>query len=115
MSSEHPGSAATGGFRGGSQGIAVENGTLFVMHEVTVFGSRRVYSHRFVLFDETWELTATSSPFCFLDATVEFCAGLAQCGDQLVLSFGARDETAHLAVVDLSRAMATLGPVTETV
>jgi hypothetical protein len=34
--------------------------------------------------------------------------------DQLVLSFGVRDETAHLAVVDLSRALATLEPLAET-
>lgn len=113
ISHEHPGSAAAGGFRGGSQGVAVEGGTLFVTHEVTAFGRRRVYSHRFVLFDKTWELTAASPPFCFLDATVEFCAGMAPYGDKLVLSFGARDDTAHLAVVDRSRALATLAPLTE--
>ena len=57
------------------------------------------YLHRFVLLDERLALAALSPPFTFTSDRVEFCAGMARRGDELVLSFGVSDAAAGLAVL----------------
>jgi predicted GH43/DUF377 family glycosyl hydrolase len=94
--------------RGGSQGVAVPGGHLFVVHEVDRGGSLLRYLHRFVMLDEQLVLCAASEPFTFTSDRVEFCAGMARHDDQLVLSFGVSDAAAGLAIVPLDRALALL-------
>ena len=97
------------GFRGGSQ--LVERpwapGLWWgIVHEVAVSSGRRVYEHRFVVFDEgqDWKITRVSPAFAFRDTrSIEFCAGLAVSGeDQLVASFGVRDAEAWLAYLPVA-------------
>ncbi len=115
VESQTIGPPAGANFRGGSQGVEFENGFLFLVHEVTMYGTNRVYGHRFIHLTESvqlsgrirWDITALSRPFHFLDVGIEFAAGLARNGEILIASFGVRDEEAWLvefpatAVADL--------------
>lgn len=93
---EAPGWAV--GFRGGSQGLAVDDGYLFVTHEVREERHERTYTHRLVLLDHDLRLSAASPQFSFMEQSMELCAGLARRGGELVMSFGAGDRAACLAV-----------------
>jgi tetratricopeptide (TPR) repeat protein len=110
--SEHAAPAWASGLRGGSQGVAVSGGELFVVHEVLpgpVLGRR--YVHRFVLIDDYLRLSAASPRFTFTGGDVEFCAGMARHGSDLVLSFGVEDRVAMLAVIGEEAALGLLNPV----
>jgi glycosyltransferase involved in cell wall biosynthesis len=123
--SQAPGPPGLSDARGGSQGLPVEGGHLFVVHEATVGGHLgRVYAHRLVLLTELsarggadgaggWAITAASPPFQLLEPTIEFCAGLARhpgAPDRVVLSFGHADASAWLADVVLDELLALLEP-----
>jgi hypothetical protein len=95
------------GFRGGSQLVPVGNGRwLALVHEVAIEDDgRRIYEHRFVLFDEAagWTLAALSPLFAFREQrAIEFAAGLAARGDVLVAAFGVRDAEAWLVELRLA-------------
>jgi len=98
-------------FRGGSQGVPLEGGWLFAIHEVDRGERALRYLHRFVMLDAAFELTAVSEPFTFTSDRVEFCAGMARRGEELVLSFGVSDAAAGLAVLPVSEALALLSSV----
>lgn len=88
-------------FRGGSQLVPVGDGRwLAIVHEVAEDGGRRIYEHRFVVFNESadWRIESISQPFAFREPrAIEFCAGLAIHGDDLVATFGVRDAEAWIA------------------
>ena len=94
--------------RGGSQGVAVDGGFLFVVHESIDEGGLRSYRHRLVLLDRDLGVSAMSRRFQFVSGEVEFCAGLARRDGMLVMSFGVGDHTAMLAVVDEPSALSML-------
>jgi glycosyltransferase involved in cell wall biosynthesis/predicted GH43/DUF377 family glycosyl hydrolase len=106
--SRRSGPSAAAAFRGGSQGLAVDDGWLFVVHEATDYHGARSYLHRFVLLSSDWALSACSRPFQFVSPEIEFCAGLARRGGELLLTFGVGDHSAMLAVVDEGSVLATL-------
>lgn len=97
--------------RGGSQGVRVEEGWLFVVHEVLWGDGGRTYRHRFLLLDEGLRLAGLSRPFSFQGERIEFCAGMAARGDELVLSFGVMDREAWLAVLPRAAALALIEPL----
>ena len=99
-----------GRYRGGSQGVQVDGGWLFVVHDVTGSGAQRRYVHRFVLLDAEHRLAGVSPPFTFAHELIEFCAGIAPRGGDLVLSFGIDDQEAHLVVVSRNEVMELLAP-----
>jgi predicted GH43/DUF377 family glycosyl hydrolase len=98
--SRHTAPARAERLRGGSQGLAIADGTLFVVHETADHNGRRGYQHRFVLLDRDHRLSAMSRPFHFISPEIEFCAGLARRDGELLLTFGVGDHTAMLAVAD---------------
>ena len=98
-------------FRGGSQGLPVAGGLLFVVHEAWASAAERNYTHRFILLDKAFQLTGVSPRFNFVSRDVEFCAGLTRRGSDLLLSFGHGDRTACLALVDEDEALGLLDPV----
>ena len=106
-------------FRGGSQGIAFNDGVLFLIHEVTFVATQRVYSHRFIHLTSSttknggprWDITSMSAPFHFLELGIEFAAGLAIDGDDLIASFGVRDAEAWLVRMPAVEVGATLVPL----
>jgi tetratricopeptide (TPR) repeat protein/predicted GH43/DUF377 family glycosyl hydrolase len=106
-----PGPAGADRFRGGSQGIWLSEGRLFVVHEVDEAAGRRVYHHRFVRLDADHTITGISPVFQLVGDDIEFCAGLARRGDQLLLTFGVGDRTAVLVVVSADEVLGTIRPV----
>jgi hypothetical protein len=99
-----------GRYRGGSQGVEVDGGWLFVVHEAAGWGAHRRYLHRFVLLDAEHRLAGVSPPFTFAHEPIEFCAGIAPRGGDLVLSFGIDDQEAHLVVVSRDEVIELLAP-----
>ena len=82
---------AAAGFRGGSQGVAVDGGHLFVVHEVDRERARAALPAPL----RAARRRAAPQPrvdaaFTFTSDRVEFCAGMARRSDELVLSFGVR-------------------------
>lgn len=98
--------------RGGGQVLPIANGWLAIGHEAVGFeDGGRVYNHRWVWFDADWRLRRISPGFYLRERGIEFVAGLAQAGDDLLLTFGVKDREAWLGRVALAEVMAMLGPV----
>jgi hypothetical protein len=94
----------TGQVLDGSQGLAVDDGFLFIVSLSEGDGSTGGVMHRLVLLDPDFALSATSRPFTVLGVAGELCGGWARLDDHLVISFAAR-ERATLAALDLERAL----------
>jgi tetratricopeptide (TPR) repeat protein len=97
-----------GRLRGGSQGVRVDGGWLFVVHDVAFPGDGRLYLHRFVLLNEQLKLVAMTDAFYFEQLGIEFCAGLAEAGDKLVASYAVNDGSARLGIFDQRAVLAAL-------
>jgi hypothetical protein len=95
-------------WRGSSQGVDVPGGVLFVVHEVSDALDGRRYLHRFVRLGVDGSLQV-SALFTLTGSPIEFVAGMARRGDELVISFGVEDRLAALAVVALENVEAVLG------
>jgi hypothetical protein len=106
--------AWTAGLRGGSQGLPVEGGHLFAVHEVLWEDGGRLYVHRLVLIDGAGRLAAASRRFSFTGDPIEHCAGIARRGERLVFSFGVGDRSAALALLPESEALSMPEPVAAT-
>jgi hypothetical protein len=97
----------TGDLRGGSQVLTLDGKRLALVHEVKLFNSEAgrknaVYTHRFVVWDADWRILEVSDSFSFMGAKIEFCCGMADCGDHLLVSFGFQDNAAFLLGVPKS-------------
>lgn len=92
-----------GRLRGGSQGVRIDGGWIFIVHDVAFPGSGRIYQHRFVQLDDQLRLVAMTAPFYFERLGIEFCAGLARVGDKLVASYSVNDGSARLGIFDWDR------------
>lgn len=95
-----------GDFRGGSQLVRFRGYYLAVVHEVNLFKSEvgrkdGVYRHRFLLWDDKFNLIAYSRDFAFMDAHVEFAVGMAQQGSDMLISFGFQDNAAYILRMDM--------------
>lgn len=111
--STRPGPDGSGDLRlrGGSQGIELDDGWLFVTHELTGIDGRLVYLHRFVHLDRTFGIAAMSDPFVFERPCREFCAGLARRDDSFVVTYGVDDCEAHAMVVSADAVRDLCAPV----
>jgi predicted GH43/DUF377 family glycosyl hydrolase len=100
------------GWRGGSQLVGVGDGRwLALVHEVADDTVGRIYEHRFVLFDQDgWKIAGWSPAFAFRESrAIEFAAGLARRGDQIVASFGVRDAEAWMAEMSVAEILSMIG------
>ncbi len=95
-------------FRGGSQGVEIDGGYLFVIHEVDHSERALRYLHRFIMLDDHLSLAGISRPFSFTSDRIEFCAGMASQGGELILSFGVSDAAAGLATLAVDEALGLL-------
>ena len=96
-------------FRGGSQLVAIKGGYLTVVHAGADFADdSRVYLHRFVSFDEEFQITGVSPQFIFLKPGIEFAAGLAIWDDSAIVSFGLEDRESWLARLPLAHVIDVL-------
>lgn len=95
--------------RGSSQAVALEEGGwLFLTHEAKNFGAQRVYLHRFVLLNEDFSTGGVSEAFYFESRCIEYVAGMAADGDDLLISFGTEDRCASLARIPLRQVLGKL-------
>lgn len=93
--------------RGGSQVLPFKGGYLAITHEVSLFNSPvgrkdAIYRHRFVHWDDAFNIVKISEPFSFMGADVEFCAGACIYGDNLLISFGYQDNAAYILKLPLT-------------
>jgi len=89
------------GIRGGSQVIPYKNHYLALTHEVDLFNSEvgrkdAVYRHRFILWDKDWNIVKYSKSFSIMDGHVEFCVGITEYNNDLLITFGFQDNAAYL-------------------
>jgi len=103
----------TAGLRGGSQALRVDDGYVFVAHEVQPGPAQRDYVHRLVHLTADWQFDAVSPAFRFLGPGVEFCAGIARLDNDVVMSFGSEDRAAYLIRVPLAPLLALLTPISD--
>lgn len=88
--------------RGSSQVVRWGNVYIAITHEVDLFKNYLdqkdgIYRHRLVIWDEQFNLIGLSpKPLTFLEARVEFVAGAAKYGDDLLISFGVQDNAAFI-------------------
>lgn len=87
--------------RGNGQVISFDKGYLTLTHEVDLFRSEAdrkdcVYKHRFVHWTKDFKPVAKSHDFFFMDGHVEFACGLAEYGDDVLITFGFQDNAAYL-------------------
>jgi hypothetical protein len=88
--------------RGGTQLVKWNNLYIAIPHEVYLFNNylgRKdgVYRHRLCVWDEEFNLVGVSpNHFSFLDGRIEFAAGAAKYGDDLLVSFGFADNCAYV-------------------
>lgn len=102
--------------RGGSQLVGLDDGRyLAIVHEADVRKvkvtiprmftvkdvSVRTYVHRFALYSSDGVLVGLGPRFKLSDARIEFAAGLAICGEDLIISYGYKDVAAYLAKINL--------------
>ncbi len=93
-------------FRGSSGPVALDEGFLILVHEVVFLpGSERVYLHRFVLLDRSWDVSQISKPFIFQHQGVEFCTGMCLDHDRkhLILTLGIEDHDAYFCKLDIRK------------
>lgn len=91
----------TADMRGGSQVIPWGEYRMALIHEVNLYNSELGrkngrYRHRFVLWDKNWTIVKTSPTFSFMCGEIEFAAGAAVIGDDLLISFGFQDNAAFI-------------------
>ncbi len=84
---------------------------LAAIHEVAEVAGKRVYEHRFVMFDESeWSIRAVSPPFAFRETqAIEFAAGLAVDDGRVLVTFGVRDAEAWMADLALCDVLGLMG------
>jgi hypothetical protein len=88
-------------WHGSSQGIPTDNGWLFVIHTRVPNPSHTRHIHRFIELNRNFEPVRMSEPFVFLHDGIEFCAGMAEKGDRLYISFGGfHDDHAFVSSVE---------------
>lgn len=88
--------------RGGSQIIPFENGQRFCLnHETFLFKSPAgrkdgTYRHRFIVWDEDWNIVKVSKRFSFLNAEIEFAVGMTEYKNDYLITFGFQDNASYL-------------------
>ena len=100
-----PGKAVNADQRGGSQLIRWGEYYIAITHEVVLFknymGQKNgTYRHRLCVWDTEFNLIGISpTSWSFLDGQIEFCAGAAEYGGNLLISFGFQDNAAFVLEV----------------
>lgn len=88
--------------RGGSQVIKLNNNYNFACgHTVHLFKSEigakdAIYRHCFIVWDNDWNVKTVTNQFAFLNANIEFSAGMTKFRDSFLVSFGLQDNCCYL-------------------
>jgi hypothetical protein len=99
-------------FQGGSQGILVPGGYLFLVNESVNFDpENEVVLTRFVRVDAGFQITDVSPQFFVKDRGKDVACGLARRGDRLIAGFTSAGSEPLLATMDVGAVLATLIPM----
>lgn len=87
--------------RGGGQVIPWEDGYLSLTHETDLYTSEvgkkdATYRHRLIHWNKNWQPVSKSPAFSFMGAKIEFACGLAQKGNDVLITFGFQDNAAYV-------------------
>jgi len=90
--------------RGGSQVIRYKDYYFAIVHQVNLWKTRLGqkegrYRHRFILWDDKWNIRYISEPFTFLNAEIEFACGMTIFNSDLYISFGFQDNAAYVVKI----------------
>ena len=90
--------------RGGSQVIELNGYHVALEHETYLFKSPAgrkdgKYLHRFIVWDNSWNIVKVSQLFSFMGADVEFAVGLTEYKNDILMTFGFQDNAAYLLKV----------------
>lgn len=90
-----------GDFRGSSQVIKYGQNYLCIIHEVDLFKTvdrlkDGIYKHRFVMFDDEFNIIKYSDTFDFMNGNIEFCCGMCEYNSDIIVSFGFQDNCAFI-------------------
>lgn len=93
-------------FRGSSQLFFYNNCYWALVHESDLYNDyhgrkNATYRHRFLCWDTNWNLLRTSDKFSFMQGEIEFCAGAAVQGDNLLITYGFQDNSAYILKMPL--------------
>ena len=66
------------------------------------------YYHRFIVWDKDWNIQQVSPLWKFLNGKIEFCCGMAQDGDDILITFGYQDNSAFLVRLPLEEVQSIL-------
>ena len=58
------------------------------------------YYHRFIIFNDDYSIDKISEQFNFMTAKIEFCIGLAQYRDDILITFGFQDNSSYIIRVN---------------
>jgi beta-1,4-mannosyl-glycoprotein beta-1,4-N-acetylglucosaminyltransferase len=92
--------------RGGSQVLTLGDRRIAITHLAFLDRSESgrkdgTYRHVLVTWDQHWNVIKYGQPFSFLDARIEFCCGMAQQGDHILMTFGVQDNAAYVLTVPM--------------
>lgn len=87
--------------RGGSQVIPFWDHYLCIVHDCDLFRNKMeqkdaTYMHRWVVWDREWNVVHVSDPWSFMDGEIEFCCGLCEWKEDLLVTFGFQDNAAFV-------------------
>jgi hypothetical protein len=87
--------------RGGSQVLRYKNYYYALVHETYLFKSPAgrkdgTYRHRFVVWDNDWNIVKISRIFSFMNAEIEFGVGMTHYKNDMLITFGYQDNVAYL-------------------
>lgn len=91
--------------RGGSQVLPFRGGYFCLVHETDLYKSEAgrkdaTYKHRFVVWDNDWNIVKVSPEFNFMNAKIEFACGLAKYNNDYLITFGFQDNAAYILRVN---------------
>ena len=87
--------------RGGSQVIKFGDYRIALNHETFLFKSPAgrkdgTYRHRFIVWDDEFNIVKVSKRFSFMEAEIEFAVGMCEYKDYYLITFGFQDNAAYL-------------------
>ena len=87
--------------RGGSQVITIGDHRMCVIHETDYWRNTQnnkdaTYRHRVIVFDKNWDIIHRTESFDFMTGMIEFCCGIAEYKDNILITFAYSDNAAFL-------------------
>ena len=61
------------------------------------------YYHRFIIFNDDYSIRKISGQFNFMTAKIEFCIGIAQYRDDILITFGFQDNSSYIIRINKDR------------